>query len=93
MPLVKTIQKRISEVERFDVIITHPDGSDVKDNKDIPKQYSYTNAMAGKFTVAYWIESRFQIDFPGYSAVVLDGSGSPVIGQTLLSNVRKTYNG
>ena len=97
MPLVESVEKAIRNVEGFDVRFRfqgpgRSKGRDVRsDRADIP-QYRYVRACPGTDTVAAWRDRRFAKCFPGYSVEVLDGSGRPVDGRTLLRNVRSTYH-
>ena len=65
---------------------------DVRGDKKNMPSYSYRRKAAGNQTVAAWIESRFDKNFPGYKVEVLDGDGKKVHGKTLLSTVRDTYS-
>src|SRR5207244_4195210 len=45
------------------------------------------------WTVAGWRDTRFATTFADFDVEVLDASGVPVHGKTLLSTVRATYEG
>jgi len=42
-------------------------------------------------TVKEFIEKRIKPNYSGYDIEVLDGNGSPVMGQTKLGTVRDSY--
>ena len=97
MPKLEFTEKKISVIEGFAVRVLHSGpgtakGRDVRGDKKNMPSYSYRRKAAGNQTVAAWIESRFDKNFPGYKVEVLDGDGKKVHGKTLLSTVRDTYS-
>jgi hypothetical protein len=92
MALVKNVEKRIWDVEEFDVIIRHEDGRDVRGDRTGIPMYDFSRKAKDSMTVSAWTDQRFQPKYPGYWVEVPDGYGSPVIGNTLLSTVRESYS-
>lgn len=90
MPTTKNVERKIGQVEGFDVII-RLGSQDVRGDKVLPVQYSKSNAAKGTYTVSQWIAQRFKKDFPGYDVDVLLASGEKASGRTLLSTVRESY--
>ena len=90
MPTVQTIERKIGEIEHFDVIIRQ-NGADVRGDRVLPKQYSGERASSGNRTVSDWRRTRFSTDFPGFDVDVLMANGEKARGNTLLSNVRASY--
>ncbi|WP_234121181.1 hypothetical protein [Clostridium hydrogenum] len=90
MVSVKNIEKRIYDIESFEVNIINPDGTNCRSDKSLPKQYEATRMSKNSFTVGEW-KLKFKKQYPGYTVEVLDGSGNPVDGHTCLSTVRDTY--
>jgi hypothetical protein len=92
MPLAKKIEKRIWDIEGFDVNILHEDRRNLRaDKSDLP-QYPYQNAAKNDWTVEAWKAQRFRPNYPGYDVEVLNGTNDPVPGNTKLGNVRDTYS-
>ena len=89
MPKVKNVEKKIWDVEGFDVVI-RKDGKDVHGNKMGLPQWRGENRTKETSTVKDF-EKKFQQQYPGYEVDVLDGDGQAVHGNTLLKNVRDTY--
>ena len=54
-------------------------------------EYPYSRAASGSWTVKKWRTTRFTPSYPGFDVEVLDGSGDPVHGKTLLATVRAGY--
>jgi hypothetical protein len=93
MPLLKNVEKRIWDVEQFDVIIRHADGRDMRGDKTGLPQYPYERSAKNSITVAEWKETRFFRTYPGFEVDVLDGTGQIVeAGQTRLGTVRDSYS-
>ena len=90
MPKVKNVEKRIWDKEGFDVRITK-DGKDARGDKNISTSWPYEKQSKNSMTVKEF-RDKFEEVFPGYSVDVLDDNGEAVIGNTLLGNVRDTYN-
>jgi len=91
MALVKNVEKRIWDVERFDVVIKHEDGRDMRGDRTGIPMYDYSMAAKDTMTVADWKQRRFKPNYPGLDVEVLDGYGNVVAGNTLLSTVRESY--
>jgi hypothetical protein len=91
MPLVKNVEKRIWDVEQFDVIIRHGDGRDMRGDRNGIPMYPFDRMAKNSMTVASWKEHRFQPTYPGLSVDVLYGDGETAPGNTLLSSVRDSY--
>jgi hypothetical protein len=89
---LKGIERSIRRVEGFDVTMLHPDGRDVRGDKQGLPRYDYARAAKDTFTVAQWRRTRFRRSYPGFSVSVLDGEGTRAHGRTLLSTVRATYS-
>lgn len=89
--LVRNQERRIKRVEGFEVNFLHPDGRDVKGNRDIGGNYTFENRAPDRFTVSHWKQNRFKDDFPGFEVEVLDGEGEAVPGNTRLDTVRSSY--
>lgn len=91
MPKVKNVEKKMWDVEGFDVCIKH-NGKDVRGDKSGLPQYSYERSAKNDMTVSEYKKKRFGPNFPGYELDVLDGDGNSVPGQTKLSTVRDSYS-
>lgn len=89
--LVKNVEKRIWDIEGFDVIIRHADGRDMRGDRQGIPPYQYDRAARNSMTVAAWIDQRFNQRYPGLAVDVLDGYGNVVVGNTLLATVRDSY--
>lgn len=85
------VEKKIRNVEEFEVIIRDSNGKDLRGDKKDLAQYPYDNRLSGDKTVSHWINKRFKKNYPGLDVSVLDGDGCIVAGQTKLSNVRDSY--
>jgi hypothetical protein len=93
MPLVKNVEKRIWDIEEFDVTIRHADGRDMRGDKTgIPQYSAYERMAKNSWNVADWKAQRFYPIYPGFEVDVLDGTGQAVAGNTLLSTVRDSYS-
>jgi hypothetical protein len=92
MSKVKTVEKRIWDVEGFAVAILHLHGSDVRSDKEGLPMYKYEKAAKNDMTVADWKEIRFKPNYPGFDVAVLNGSGETVHGGTKLWTVRDSYD-
>jgi hypothetical protein len=92
MALVKNIEKRIWDIEGFDVVIKRPSGRDVRSDKRKLPMYPFERALKNDCTVAQWIEVRFRPNYSGFEVDVLDGFGNVVKRKnTRLGTVRDTY--
>ena len=90
MPQMGRAEGQIFNVEGFKVLTKWANTRGAVHRKDVPA-YPYHNAAPGDWTVAKWREQRFELNYPGFTVVVLDGRGRPVDGHVLLSNLRATY--
>ena len=91
MVKVKSVEKKIWDVEGFDVNMKHPDGSNVRSDRTNFPQFDKKRAAKNDMTVREWKDTRFGRQYPGYTVDVLDGDGEPVSGQTKLGTVRDSY--
>lgn len=92
MKQVRTHERNILELERFKVIMTTEEGTDLKAHKRIGGAYDYGKAAPEAYTVSEWKRKKFNECFAGFDVIVLNGNGERVRGNTLLKNVRATYN-
>ncbi|ACZ77252.1 hypothetical protein Dd586_2402 [Dickeya parazeae Ech586] len=91
MAQVKNVEKKIWDVQGFDVDFKYPDGTNVRgDKKDMP-QYSRKNASKNDMTVKEWKEGHFKKIYPGFDCDILLGDGSSAHGSTKLGTVRDSY--
>ena len=90
MPKVKNIEKRIFDVEGFEVIIQNSDKKDVRGDASLPKQYEASRMTRNSFSVGEW-KNKFKMQYPGLEVEVLKGDGNKASGQTKLGTVRDTY--
>ncbi len=92
MATVKQVERRIFEVEGFEVRIKHDrDGRDVRSDKAKVKQYPFKRALKHSLNVKTWRDGRFARAYPGYQVDVLDAHGRVAHGGTLLGTVRDGY--
>lgn len=91
MPKVKNVEKKIYDVEGFEVVIKH-EGKDVRSDASLPTQYAGQRMTKNSASVSDFNE-KFQRQYPGYTVDVLKSDGSKAAGQTKLSTVRDTYLG
>ena len=84
------IEGKICDIEGFDVTIKF-NGQDVRSDKQIPGNYSFSNAAPDSWTVSEWVEKRFKRSFPGYDVDVLMSDGTVASGNTKLRTVRSSY--
>lgn len=89
MPLVKNIEKKIYEVEGFEVIIRH-EGKDVRGDATLPTQYAGQRMTKNAASVSDF-RNKFQRQYAGFGMDVLKADGSKAPGQMKLSTVRDTY--
>jgi hypothetical protein len=93
MATIKTVERNIGNLEGFDVIIKHPDGRDVRSDKENLPAYPFQKGAKGAMTAAQWFRKRFKQAYPGFSCDVLYATGEKASGNTKLSNVRDSYLG
>lgn len=89
MPQIKKIEKRLFDVEGFEVTILK-DGRNMRSDAVLPVQYNAQRMTKNSATVGEF-KAKFRSQFPGYEVDVLLGDGSVAPGQTLLSTVRDSY--
>lgn len=88
--MAKNVEKRIWDIEQFAVAIKHSNGRDMRGDRTGVPMYPYSR-MAKDITVSACKETRFTPYYPDLDIDVLDGSSTPVAGNTSLSNVRASY--
>jgi hypothetical protein len=89
MPKVQNIEKRIYDIESFEVDITK-DAKNVRGDLQLPKQYEAERMSKNSMTVGEW-KNKFKTQYPGYDVVVKKNNGEKASGQTKLATVRDTY--
>lgn len=89
MPKVQNIEKRIYDIEGFEVDITK-DAKNVRGDLQLPKQYEAERMSKNSMTVGEW-KNKFRTQYPGYDVVVKKNNGEKASGQTKLATVRDTY--
>ena len=90
MPKVKNVEKKIWDVEDFDVTIKS-NGKDLRGDKQGLKQFEGERASINSWTVAEWKRKKFSAQYPGLDVDILDGDGNPIDGRKTLGTVRDTY--
>jgi hypothetical protein len=89
---IKQVEKRIYDVEGFEVRIRHGrDSRDVRSDKANVKQYGFKRALKNSKHVKEWRDGRFARTYPGFAVDVLVVNGAPVHGRTKLGTVRDGY--
>lgn len=88
---VENVEKRILDLEGFDVVIRNSNGRDVPGHRSDFPSYPYQNQARNDWTVDEWKRGRFKKNYVGFGVDVLDANGEVVPGQTSLSTVRDTY--
>lgn len=88
MPKVQNIEKRIYDIESFEVDITK-DAKNVRGDLQLPKQYEAERMSKNSMTGAW--KNKFKTQYPGYDVVVKKNNGEKASGQTKLATVRDTY--
>jgi len=92
MATVATIEEQIKAVEHFDVHFIHTDSKRRLHarTKDLP-EYPFTTQAPYNMSANRWCRVRFNPIYPGYTARILTGNGSPVRGPERLYAVRNSY--
>jgi hypothetical protein len=90
MPKVKNVEKKIWEIEGFDVAFKQANKNTHGNKTGVP-QYGYSKAVKNDMTVAEWKEKRFGKNYPGFDVDIFDGDGDVVTGQTKIGTLRDTY--
>jgi hypothetical protein len=89
---IKQVEKRIYDVEGFNVRVRHGrDSRDVRSDKGRVKQYGYRRALKHSKRVSDWRDGRFARTYPGFVVDVLHADGRVAHGRTLLGTVRDSY--
>ncbi len=91
MRRLKTLKKRVFDIEGFEVAFRHPDGRNMRGDRSGVPQYTYERKAKGDMTVAEWKNVRFYPSYAGFEVDVLNGDGESVPGNTRLSTVRDSY--
>ncbi len=91
MPRLKTVEKKIVGVEKFEVRFHHPDGRNMRGDRTGVPQYDYERKAKGNMTVREWKDQRFYPNYVGFEIDVLNAAGTSVVGNTRLSTVRDSY--
>ena len=89
MPKVSKIEKKIYDIEGFEVTIKH-NGKDARSDMELPNQYKAQRMSKNSFSVGEW-RNKFKSQFVGLDVDVLKADGSKASGQTKLATVRDTY--
>ncbi len=89
MPRIEFVEKTIYKKENLDVKF-YKDGKDVRSDASVPKNYECERMTKNSANVSH-IVNKLKRQYPGYDFVVFDGEGKKVRGNTLLANVRDTY--
>lgn len=91
MALVKNVEKRIWDVEQFQVVIRHGDGRDMRGDRTGIPMYPFERMAKSSMTVAQWKDQRFNPSYPGFDVDVMDVVGNFAAGNTQLSTIRDSY--
>ena len=89
--MVKNVEKKIWDVEKFEFVMRSSTGRNLNGNKQDMPQYPYSKKAPGNMTVSEWKQNRFLPHYPGLDVDVLDVVSMPVAGQTKLKTVRESY--
>lgn len=90
MPKVKYVEQTIFNIEGVDVRFIK-DGKDVRSDASLPTNYKAGKATKNASNVSD-LKNKLEKQFPGYEFIVLDGNGNKARGNTLLGNLRDTYD-
>ncbi len=89
MPKVSIVEKRVFDIEGFQVDIIS-NGKNARGDLVLPKQYEAERMTRNSMTVSDW-KAKFKKQYPGYDVVVYKNDGTRASGQTKLSTIRDTY--
>jgi hypothetical protein len=92
MALVKNVEKRIFDIEDFEVRIRDANGRALKRNGQLRMYKNYERQAQNNWKVSEWKEQRFDRRYPRLEVDVLDGQGNVARGNTTLGRVRDTYS-
>jgi hypothetical protein len=84
------VEKRIWDVEEFNVYFAHLSGQDVRMERLVP-EYPYESPATDNITVETWKATRFRPNYPGFEVGVLNAEDKDVHGNTMLWTVRNSY--
>ena len=90
MPQVKNVEKKIWQLEGFDVAITQ-NGKDVRGDKSNFKQWDGQRQTRNDSTVADFVK-KIENKQPGYSVKDLRSNGEVEKKKKKLGNLRDEYN-
>ena len=90
MAKIKAVEKRMLDIEGFDVQFCQ-NGKDVRSDRTGIPQYPYERAAKDEITVSDWRGTRFFPNYPGFTVEVLDGDGNFAHGGMKLGNLRDPY--
>ena len=91
MPQLKNVERKIANVENFEVTIRDAEGRNIRGDKGGLPTYPYQLAAKHDFTVAQWRESRFKQVYPGLEVTVWMADGNEAHGGVRLATVRDSY--
>jgi hypothetical protein len=90
---IGTLEMKIARVEGFQVRVFHPDGRNVRSDREGMPSWPFEKAARDNWSVARWKQDRFRSFYPGFDVEILNGDGEVVqFGQTLLETVRESYD-
>jgi len=92
MALVKNVEKRIFDIEGFEVTIRDANGRALKKNAQLRMYRNYERQAQNNWKVSEWKEQRFSPNYPGLEVDVLDGQGHVARGNTTLWRLRDSYS-
>lgn len=91
MPKVKNIEKKIKDVEGFDVSFLNPEtGRNLRGDAELPNQYATKKMTKNSFTVKDY-KDKLRTQYAGYDTVIRKADGSEAAGQMKLSTLRDSY--
>lgn len=90
MPKVRYVEQSIYNIEGVTVRFIK-DGKDVRSDASLPVNYKASRATKNASNVTD-LKNKLVKQFPGYDFNVLDGDGNVARGNTLLGNLRDTYD-
>jgi hypothetical protein len=91
MAKVRNVEKRIYDIEGFEVTIQNGNGRALQDNNELPMYNPGSKMACNSWSVQEWKEKRFYTAYPGCKAKVLLENGKGARGNQHLSTIRDTY--
>lgn len=88
---VDSLERKIRQIEGFNIRILWPDGTNVRSDYIGAKSYRCIRGARDSWTVSRWIKERFKHSNPQFNVEVLDSIGNSVNGRTTLRTIRKWY--